>query len=1152
MALTVGQTLAVYVVKTATETVGSGASQTSRKRIQLSIEPHHFNSGDLSLDAPCRGQVLSVEDHGILVSLGNDRKGFLKFDDIAGDYSLEGFDQLNEDDGEEKEILNKRFIHPGRVLDFVVKPEKSMTAIVPLILPSHTKMAKMVLPSTFHPPLSALNPGTLVNVKVESLARNGLCVSFLGGVFRGAIDWNHFGAHWRAHGRLPNMEWKTKVFDEIRNMPARIIAVDAKTKLVRLSLQSHIFTMRGPTGLPAVGTVIQGATVIHVDPSVGALLALPEEYDTDQPKLLDPFAKNEEYREASKVRTAHVHISKAMDGGHRVTEAEFAKAFAPSTAHTLRILSNNNWMEGVATCATASLIVDAHVLTHSDLQVGKIYRAVPVCGQLDGGSIMVDFGMGVKGLIPSHHLFDKAGMTSDYRLKLRKEKFAIGNKIDVRVLELDASQRKCTLTAKKSLLKSKDSLTSYDNIQVGQQATGFISKIDDRAVFVTFYNRVYGRVTARSLAAELGVENIQENYNMGDVVTCRVISCRRRVGKNLRDYADDEDIQDFGHTKCPSYWDLNLSLNLNVDAPKLDQVGIVESCSPGQVILRAGAILPPKCMKVVEVVACCDKKRHGEFVPGHAIVRIKAKYILKNDNELSVLPYIDCKLPFDQLLDTYKKEDIDTKEGMDELSKRHLKVGMKLNCKGLVLTDPKRSSDEYSSGIGKLPIVSLRPKLIITAENQAKAGVERKDDPHALVLPSADTHLFMGAYVQGFVAQADPRHGSFVRFLDGLTGLVPKLKKGLELSKYETVSCRIVALDVTAHPMKILLKPAVTRKSAHEVNGATTVVIKPGDVVGDAEITDINFMRVSLKLLGEEYAIGKIRARLHVTMTDSESLPPPSATKKMKSKGEKKINKTHPFYQWTKGQKLSGLTCVAVDLQKGVTYVELAGPRKVENDEDVVDYVASVSELHPGMATYAIVTAVPKSLRGLWVQVSPGITAFIPSLELTTDVNVLNDLSAYFPVGSKLRCRVMNKQAWQKNKKWGERMPQLLDDDDEDVKKSSVENIDIPFLSLLLSDNHSDIPLKPLRGELLIGRVNHSLRQQRAPALMLELRGGFTGRCCITELEEPDDWVNMPLGRIKKIFPNENAKIDTDEPNLSESGHVDLNVEGDDEETEER
>ena len=40
------------------------------------------------------------------------------------------------------------------------------------------------------------------------------------------------------------------------------------------------------------------------------------------------------------------------------------------------------------------------------------------------------------------------------------------------------------------------------------------------------------------------------------------------------------------------------------------------------------------------------------------------------------------------------------------------------------------------------------------------------------------------------------------------------------------------------------------------------------------------------------------------------------------------------------------------------------------------------------------------------------------------------------------------------------------------------------------------------------------MKPQHAPALMLELRGGYEARCDITELDEMDEWENMPLGRL--------------------------------------
>ncbi len=64
----------------------------------------------------------------------------------------------------------------------------------------------------------------------------------------------------------------------------------------------------------------------------------------------------------------------------------------------------------------------------------------------------------------------------------------------------------------------------------------------------------------------------------------------------------------------------------------------------------------------------------------------------------------------------------------------------------------------------------------------------------------------MGEYVRGYVARIDERFGAFIRFLNGLTGFIPKLKMGLDENLYETILCRFTALDITSSPPKILLK----------------------------------------------------------------------------------------------------------------------------------------------------------------------------------------------------------------------------------------------------------------------------------------------------------------------------------------------------------
>jgi hypothetical protein len=59
------------------------------------------------------------------------------------------------------------------------------------------------------------------------------------------------------------------------------------------------------------------------------------------------------------------------------------------------------------------------------------------------------------------------------------------------------------------------------------------------------------------------------------------------------------------------------------------------------------------------------------------------------------------------------------------------------------------------------------------------------------------------------------------------------------------------------------------------------------------------------------------------------------------------------------------------------------------------------------------------------------------------------------------------------------------------------------------------------------------LRPTDPPALMVDLRGGYTGRCCITELAEADDWTNMPVGKESLHSSDEMHHDDDDEKDMS-------------------
>lgn len=881
--------------------------------------------------------------------------------------------------------------------------------------------------------------------------------------------------------------------------------------------------------------------MIRVDPGIGALLALPpsDTEDAAQAEMTKSIAQLDkelsnnllsvpEYKAASKVHTAYVHISKSIDvpepttkkgkqdsnKSKRTPEGLFARHFSlNSRVKALRILSTSNLIDGIASCATAKSIVEAHVLTHDDIVPGKIYRNVPVIQLLDGGGVLVDLGVGTKGIIPAMHLFDKAShgnpdaggdmVLSGYRQKIRLAKYKVGSHVDVRCLTVDAASRHCILTAKKTLLTTDidNPIVEYTPLSVepDRVAAGFISRVDENGVTVTFYNNIHGRVYSRSLAAELGVEDPRLNYTVGDVVVARVVDCERRRNRNAT-YGDDEN---------QYYYQLKLSLKTVVEKKVEPEVKTAEDgdgTKDSGIPLAAGSILVPKRMKVLQLVSCFLRD-DGMFLPGYAVVSVKSKFFTALSNGCDS---VDFKLPFDQLLDSYGDELSKPPVELDEIAKQHLTVGKRIDAEGLIISVPYGDS---------LPVVSLRPSLIDTIKRGSS-------DDYSVICPSPRSNLFMGEYVRGFVTRIDDRFGAFVRFMDGLTGLIPKLKKGLNENLYDTILCKVTALDITSSPPKILLKKVseseIAKKKkkveakSKKSEGARQFQV--GDVVGDVKVADINFARAKVYVLGNSDS-SKSRARIHVTMADALSVKPKLSKKEKQTMEEHKIGKSHPFYSWKVGDVISGVRCVAVDSRDGVNYVELSN-RADSSPNSLPVVVSDPSHLPASSDISAIVTSVSSAstYHGLWVQICPGVSGFVPALELSTDPDVLNDLRSHYSIGSRISCRVMpaSKDSASPKKLPSRHQLQRDEHDDQAKEHDAIE------LSVLLAASDASEgkqspalkPNKPRKGDIIVGCINRKTRMHGPPSLMLSLRGGYMGRCCITELTDVDDWVNMPLGKI--------------------------------------
>jgi ribosomal protein S1 len=793
--------------------------------------------------------------------------------------------------------INIRYsLRPGRIYDFVISKitrDRSTNSnsngasriMIQLSLPGTKDAAQLLEPvpsmaqaernQLASHTLKTLSPGMLVKCYIEGYAKNGLLISFFLGLFRASIEANHMGGYYIEEGKAA-VDWRKLFRDSsIRHVIGRIIVTDPSSKIIRVSLLPHLLNLSIPAAseLPTVGTVIQNATVVRIDKGIGALLAIPQEYTPAVAQPCNQLALEEEeeeelgneesdddnnlehhqwgrkrkkptdaptwsrvqslysipqHLEASKVRCVYVHISKASDtntasegkkdpllGAQLLKEMEFSKQFkVGSTIPAVRILSTQSWVENIASGATAPSIVEASVLSHSDIKPGVLYRSVPILS-IGTYGIMVSLGQNIKAVCPFLHMYDKVPASSENLTTSRAfaKLFAVGKKITVRCLDVDPESKRCNVTHKPSLVKDTGCIVcSYDNLPPPHEVVkGYVSKCVSDGIMVSFYNNIYGWCSAKSLQRDLGVEDVTESYKLGDVVKCRIIK------GNFRDnrwyLSVSLDITDRAISAATSSGGTN-----NEDSSLCTNEETLKSKLPPGTVLPSGG-------KIVQMVNS-QRSSAGRLFCGYAMVLYK-----EIDRGIS----FECRLPYELVFDSPPNDDspqpIPIQTRLDNLVAEKLCIGKKLETEAVVL-------GIHSMDGATLPFISIKPRIVDAAVASASDvdDKEKRKGKSTLILPSSAADLYVGANVIGYVYHHDERHGAFIRFLNKLTGIVPKSKRGLELPLYHTITFTVGELDPTKSPPQIFLRKSKGRKNKLTSSADSVPPIRVGEFLGDVEV----------------------------------------------------------------------------------------------------------------------------------------------------------------------------------------------------------------------------------------------------------------------------------------------------------------------------
>ncbi|XP_051982643.1 protein RRP5 homolog [Xyrauchen texanus] len=428
--------------------------------LKVSINPKEVNknlsSGKLKPGMTLSGCVDGVEDHGYLVDIGvGGTKAFLP----------------------KKSTSSKQDLKVGQYVLTLIEEVKNDGHVVRLSM-NPQALSKAYVETEHGWTLDTLLPGLLVRARIKRVTPNGLIVGFLS-AFTGVVDFLHID------------EVKASTYNKGDEVLGRILYVEPSTRLVSLSLRSHLLAPGGDVlntlKSERVGEVVQSCLMTAMHHHSGALMRMPDG------------------------TTAFVHKNHTKE-----PQDEFnPNRLLALPDHAMRI-TDYSPMEQIHLATLRRSIIATPFFTYQDIKAGQIIEGTVT--SLHPHGMYVSITNHIRGMIPRTHL-------ADIVLKNPEKKFHVGMKVKCRVLSVDAQNKRMILTKKKALVESKLPLfLSYSDARVGRISHGVIVSMKDFGCIVRFYGDVKGLVPIQELSREL-VVNAGDIFFIGQVVQAKVIKC---------------------------------------------------------------------------------------------------------------------------------------------------------------------------------------------------------------------------------------------------------------------------------------------------------------------------------------------------------------------------------------------------------------------------------------------------------------------------------------------------------------------------------------------------------------------------------------------------------------------------------------------------
>ncbi|CAF0850832.1 unnamed protein product [Brachionus calyciflorus] len=487
----------------------------TNNKLYLTIEPDQVNSNlnfaTLEEDMIISGCVKTKEDHGYTIDLG--------IDELNGFYKIKN--------------LN---LPIGQVNLFKITSKKSKRAInVKLCDSSESLFFSLKSKYKFD---SYLPGAQLDNCTIEKISKNGLHLNISNELY-GFVHINHIPLSKRnGLGKKKELgENKNKLsYENGEKLNGTIIFINPYSRIIYLSLLPHLIDSRKESKISRLflnenglklGQVIEDA-IVSSHTHKGIFL----KFTTSDSKQITGFVpkkhlfekddligKDEDEEVDDDEDATDEKLKNLKKDAKSLTRDDLEKHFPLNTSVKSRIF-DYSLIEDIILLSCRSSVLESKFLTYDELSMGQVVNVVVKNINSKNGGVTVKLSDFVTGFIPKIH-------TGDIPLSenMLGKKMKINSEIKCKIIQLNAEEKRCVLTAKKSLIKPKYTLIdSFDKLRLGLETYGTVVSIQKYGLILQFLNDIKGLLPRQEISSNLKQdEDLKNLYYIGQLIKCKVL-----------------------------------------------------------------------------------------------------------------------------------------------------------------------------------------------------------------------------------------------------------------------------------------------------------------------------------------------------------------------------------------------------------------------------------------------------------------------------------------------------------------------------------------------------------------------------------------------------------------------------------------------------